>query len=203
MALGDSTKGAAAVKDYRVPQMMRLAHLEVHVTRASLGLRHMMLGRDAAERKAALDEILERKRRADETMKAVEEGALTPVGRTEAARIRAVYDAFWEVGVANLKLVVDGRYAEGFAMLVERTVGLRNRLVDAVYAERKRQDAMIEQEMDALAAREGTTRNLIVVRRCADRAAGGLRRLDAAAGDPAAGHGPRRTAALHGCGRRG
>jgi len=39
VALGDSTRGAADVKDDLMPQMMRLADLEVHFTRASLGLR--------------------------------------------------------------------------------------------------------------------------------------------------------------------
>ncbi|MFM1988809.1 MAG: hypothetical protein RJA99_1766 [Pseudomonadota bacterium] len=161
-ALGHSTQGAAKLKNYRVPQMMRLADLEVHITRASLGLRHMMLGRGEAERQAALDEILERKRLADETMKAVEDGALTQTGRVEAAKIRPVYDAFWEVAAANLKLVIDGRNTEGFAMLVDRTVGMRNRLVESVHAERKRQDLMLKKEMGELAESETGTRNAIV-----------------------------------------
>ncbi len=161
-ALGNATQGAAKLKNYRVPQMMRLADLEVHITRASLGLRHMMLGRDEPERKAALDEILERKRKADEMMKAVETGALTPAGKVEAEKMRPVYDAFWEVASANLKLVVDGRNAEGFAMLVDKTVGVRNRLVDAVHKERTRQETKLKEEMEALAAQESITRNLVV-----------------------------------------
>jgi methyl-accepting chemotaxis protein len=162
VALGSATHGAAKLKEYRVPQMMRLADLEVHITRASLGLRHMMLGRDATERKTALDDILERKRLADQTMKAVEDGALTQTGKAEAAKIRPIYDAFWTTAADNLKLVVDGRNAEGFAMLVERTVGMRNRLVDAVHSERARQEAMLQQEMAELAAAESGTRNAIV-----------------------------------------
>ena len=162
IALGSATQSAAKLKHYRVPQMMRLADLEVHITRASLGLRHMMLGRDEAERKAALDEILERKRRADETMKAVEAGALTPAGKAEAAKIRPVYDAFWEVASTNLKLVIDGRNAEGFAMLVDRTVGMRNQLIGVVHAERTRQDTKLKEEMDSLAAQESGTRNMVV-----------------------------------------
>ncbi|MEI7447285.1 MAG: methyl-accepting chemotaxis protein, partial [Burkholderiales bacterium] len=161
-SLGKTTDGAAKIKNYRVPQMMRLADLEIHITRASLGLRHMMLGRDAAERKAALDEILERKRLADEAMKAVEDGAMTPTGKAEAAKIRPIYDGFWQVAAANLQLVIDGRNAEGFAMLVDRTVGARNTLVAAVHAERKRQDVKIKDEMAELAASEAGTRNLIV-----------------------------------------
>ena len=161
-ALGSATQEAARLKNDRVPQMMRLADLQIHITRASLGLRHMMLGRDAAERKTALDDILNRKRLADASMKAYEEHALTKKGEAAAATIRPIYDAFWKVATVNLQLIIDGRDADGFAMLADETVGVRDRLVEAVHGDRKRQDTLLHEEFSELAARESGTRNAIV-----------------------------------------
>ena len=161
-SLGSATESAAKLKDYRVPQMMRLADLEVNLTHSGLSLRHAMLGRTPAERSASLADAEERKRLADESMKAIETGALTDIGKAEAAKIRPIYDAYWQVAAVNMKRVADGQDAEAYALLVERTIDARKKLVTAVRAERDRQNASLKSEMAELSARESRTRNAIV-----------------------------------------
>lgn len=161
LVMGKSTERSLKVKTYRVPQMQRLADVEIQTTRLSLSLRHGMLARNDAEHAAAIDEVRRRVRLAQEGVDAIDRGARTSSGREAVARIRAAWSNLTAVGGENLALVEAKRHAEAFAFLTEKTVPARDVLLRALHDERERQFEKLGEEYAVIEADAARTRSVL------------------------------------------
>ena len=168
LMLGQVTARAGMVQRTRVPQLQRIAELELNVTRASLQLRHAILARTPEEKATALADVAERRRLLEATLAAFGEGMTTDDGRKAFAPLPGLMQAFWAVGAENVKLIEAGKKDEAFAFLADKTVPARNLLLSPLAAEKKRQGEALNQGMgvvieDALMARDAVLGAVLVL----------------------------------------
>ncbi|MEI7444487.1 MAG: methyl-accepting chemotaxis protein [Burkholderiales bacterium] len=150
---------AESVRVTRVPQLQRIAELELNVTRASLQLRHAILARTDAEREAALADVAEKKRLLEERLEEFGQGMITAVGRAAFAPLPALMREFFAAADENVALILSGDKARAFAFLADRTVPVRNRLLAPLAAEKTRQGDVLTADLaevsdDARASRD-------------------------------------------------
>jgi len=134
----------------RAPQLQRMAALELDVTRVSLQLRHAMLARTPEELAATLADIGGMRTRIDETLKTYATELLTADSRERFAKVAPLVARFWETGEANLQHVREGRKAEAFGFLVERTIPARNALLVELAEAVKDQQAGLAADVRAM-----------------------------------------------------
>jgi methyl-accepting chemotaxis protein len=113
----------------RVPQMQRVADIEITVTRTSLQLRHAMLSRTPEELAATLADVNRLRKRMDSLMVDYEKGSTSEEARQRFAPLPGLASRFWEAGEANIALIQSGDKAGAFAFLVDKTIPERNRLL--------------------------------------------------------------------------
>jgi len=102
-----------------------MASLELTVTRTSLQVRHAMLSRTPEERAATLEDIGKLKTTFDGLMTEFEKALSTEGGRKRFQAIKPAAAHFWAVGGQNIAMITDGKTAEAFAFLVDRTIPAR------------------------------------------------------------------------------
>ena len=142
----------------RVPQLQRVADVELDVTRVSLQIGHAMLVKTPADLAATLSDIGDKRKHMDNTMQAFETGMLTPAGREAFAKLLPLTKDFWDAGAANIKLIEAGKKDEAFTMLVDKTIPTRNRLLAALDTEMKRQGGALGAQLSSLENEASTTR---------------------------------------------
>ena len=124
---------AEAAGSRRVPQLMRLADLELSVTRVSLQIRHAMLVRTPEDLAVTFADIEGKRAHITATLSAfesdLEAGEDARRGLEEISRLTA---AFWAVGGENIRLIKSNSKDEAFAMLVDKTIPVRNQLLGAL-----------------------------------------------------------------------
>jgi len=120
---------ALRAESNRVPQLTRIAQVELNVTRVSLQLRHAMLARTPEERQAALDDIAAKRQLIDAGLAQYRDTLFTPKGKARYEPVPGLLAAFWKVGEANLDLIKQGRKEDAFAYLVDHTIPARNALL--------------------------------------------------------------------------
>ncbi|NRD59968.1 MCP four helix bundle domain-containing protein, partial [Corallococcus exiguus] len=130
---------AEIVRAYNVPQLQRIAELELNVTRVSLQLRHAILSRTPEELNATLADIADKRAQLQKTLKDFGDNMISDDGRQAFAPLPALMEDFWAIGGQNLQLVQAGRKDEAFALLVDRTIPARNRLLAPLAKEKERQ----------------------------------------------------------------
>lgn len=150
--LNEVVSKAEATGDRRVPQLMRMAELELNVTRVSLQLRHAMLSRTPEEQAATLADVAARRKHIEETLAAYEKNLFTPAGRERFATLPPVVANFWRVGEENLKLIQAGKKDEAFAFLVDKTIPARNQLLDQLAQTVKYQNQGLAEDIDLIEA---------------------------------------------------
>ena len=97
---------ANAVETRRVPQLQRIAAIELDITRVSLQLRHALLGRTPEEQTAALDDIGVKRRQLDKTIAEYEQDLLTDDERQRFAKLKPLMAAFWVILSPDSKVSV-------------------------------------------------------------------------------------------------
>ncbi|MDT7837102.1 methyl-accepting chemotaxis protein [Aquabacterium sp. OR-4] len=132
--IGRETERIAA---QRVPQLERVAELELNVTRTSLQLRHAMLARTPQEREATLAQIGELRQHIDKGAAAYAKAAIDDEERRRSADVATQLSSFWQVGAANLELVKKGDTAAAFGFLVDKTIPARNQVLASLEAANK------------------------------------------------------------------
>ncbi|MFY8088674.1 MAG: methyl-accepting chemotaxis protein, partial [Rubrivivax sp.] len=140
-------KDAGAVKLNRVPQLQRVADIELNVTRASLQTRHLILARTPEEAAATLADIQRLVKGLDDAVDAFGKAMTTDAGRQAFKPMPALLEQFKQVATQNIELVQQGRKAEAFAFLVDKTIPARNALLAPLTAEKERQGAILNQEL--------------------------------------------------------
>ena len=120
--MGGLSTAADRINTVNVPQLQRIADLELNVTRVSLQLRHAILSRNPAELDAAMADI-GAKRSVLERELAVFGASMTDeAGRQAFAQLPGLMAAFWQAGEKNIALIRNGQRAEAFAFLVDITI---------------------------------------------------------------------------------
>ncbi len=153
--LGAVAEAAKDTAEVRVPQLGRIAAIELNITRVSLQVRHAMLSRSPEELAATLADITEKRRQIEQLIAEYDRSITTEKGRELFRRLEPAIAAFWQTGGANLKLVQDGQRPEAFAFLVEKTIPARNLVLQQAEAMVKYQRNMLEAELAGV-SREGS-----------------------------------------------
>ena len=146
----------------RVPQLGRMAALELNVTRVSLQVRHSILSRTPEELATTLADIGAKRKLIDEAMGEYEKSLLNDIGRERFAKVPPLLAAFWRVGEANLKLIQDGKKAEAFAFLVDKTIPARNELLVVLTDTVKFQNDALHKDVNGIEHDANATLNLLL-----------------------------------------
>jgi methyl-accepting chemotaxis protein len=120
---------ANSVATRRVPQLQRIASIELNMTRVSLQLRHALLGRTPEEQNAALADIGDKRTLISKAFAEYEKDLTDEAERERFARLPPLLAAFWHVGDTNIQMIKDGRITDGFGFLVDKTIPARDALV--------------------------------------------------------------------------
>lgn len=144
------------VRANNVPQLQRIAELELNVTRTSLQLRHAILARNPAELDEALRDIASKKTALLDGLSAFKAGMVDEAGRQAAAPLGALMDEFFAQAGVNIGFITAGKKEEAFAYLVDKTIPARNRLLAPLAAEKKRQIEDLSQGVESI---DSTTRS--------------------------------------------
>ncbi|WP_375184372.1 methyl-accepting chemotaxis protein [Aquabacterium sp.] len=160
--LNDVSELAKRAESNRVPQLNRVAQVELSVTRVSLQLRHAMLARTPQERQTALDDIAAKRLFIERELAQYRDMLFTEKGKARYAAVPGLVVAFWKEGDANVALIQEGRRDEAFAYLVEHTIPARNALLKVLNETVVYQsDALSHEIVDITQAVGSTTRLLI------------------------------------------
>jgi methyl-accepting chemotaxis protein len=149
-SLGNAAKQVDSVGDMRVPQMERISGVELDVTRVSLQLRHAMLVKTPSDVSATLNDIADKRKRIEATLAEFEKALFTAAGREAFAKIAPHAKEFWPIAESNIALIQAGKKDEALAMLVDKTIPARNRLLEALSAEKKRQLTVLGDELQEI-----------------------------------------------------
>ena len=160
--LGDVQRSASYIETSRVSQLEAASAMELNVTRVSLQLRHMMLARDPAERRAALDDIGTKRQALDGLLTQLTAGADSDDDRSRLAKLPELYQAFWRVGEANLQLIADGRTEEAFDFLLRQTIPARNAVLAVLDDTRRAQQSGLQADTRRLVGEAQHTLQLLV-----------------------------------------
>jgi methyl-accepting chemotaxis protein len=161
--MGSLLQHTVDVGGMRVPQLQRIAELELNVTRTSLQLRHAILARTPEEMKTALDDVAQKRKVLEETMESLGKSMVTPAGREAFAPLPDLAKAFWAIGTENIKLIEAGKKEEAFAFLADQTVPARNRLLMPLAKEKKRQAEHLEQDIQDIESEARQARNIALL----------------------------------------
>jgi len=126
-----------------VPQLARVAVIELNVTRTSLLARHAMLVKSPEDLKSTLDEVGRKRALIDEAMNGFRANVRSAKGISLFAELEQRVAAFWVVGEKNLGMTVDGRPDLAFEHLVGTVISSRNQLLESVAALREYQQGLL------------------------------------------------------------
>ncbi len=145
--MSQGARGAEITKAYRVPQLERVAAIELNVTRASLQVRHLILSRTPEEAATTLADIGRLLGVLDESVAAFGKATTDDAGRQAFVPIPGLLGQFKTTATQNVQLIQQGRKDEAFAFLVEKTIPARNALLGPLEAEKQRQSQLLAKEM--------------------------------------------------------
>ncbi len=152
----------ANTEEKRVPQLMEIASIELNVTRASLQLRHAILVKTPGELDATMADINAKRLAIDQALKKFESGVVTPDEGIFIEKFKLLIKDFWIVGEQNIQLILNGEKEAAFNFLVEKTIPVRNILLDASGAEKNRQSKQLKLELGSFGQKADTTLYQIV-----------------------------------------
>ena len=149
---------AKKTESLRVPQLQRMAAIQLNVTRTSLQLRHAMLSRTPEERAATMADVTKLKGTLDGLMAEYGKALATPKFRESFEAMKPLAAKFWEVGGENIALINAGKNADAFAFLVDRTIPARNAWLAEIAVMVKAQEDTLGNEIQEISASAASTR---------------------------------------------
>ncbi|GKT22488.1 methyl-accepting chemotaxis protein [Acidovorax sp. SUPP3334] len=161
--MGQTRDDAEVVRSTNVPQLQRIAALELNVTRVSLQLRHSILARSPQELSTTLADIAEKRQLLQKTLDEFGANMISDDGRKAYEPLPALMRAFWAVGEQNLALIQAGRKEEAFAFLVDQTIPARNRLLTPLGQEKDRQGERLSARINEVRENAATGRTVATV----------------------------------------
>ena len=138
----------------RVPQLQRMAAVELAVTRVSLQIRHAILSRTPEELASTLADIAAKKDFLAKTLADYESDIFSPADRERFDKIAPLAARFWSVGEPNIRLIQNGEKEKAFSYLVDSTIPARNELLGILHETAQFQEAALRGEIDEI---RGTT----------------------------------------------
>jgi methyl-accepting chemotaxis protein len=160
--LGQLTAHSDRVGSDRVPQLQRIAELELNVTRASLQLRHAILARTPEEMGVALADVGEKTRLLEEKLDEFGKAMVTKEGRDAYLPMPPLLSSFLKVAGENIALIREGKKAEAFVFLADQTVPARNLLLAPLNAEKIRQGKVLHSDLASVGGEAGLVRTLVI-----------------------------------------
>jgi methyl-accepting chemotaxis protein len=145
-----------------VPQLQRMAAVELNITRASLQLRHAMLSRTPEERAATLADVSRLKSKIDGLLREFEQALSTEGGQQRMEAMKPVIAEFWRVGSDNIALIKQGQTADAFAFLNNHTIPARNALLEQIAEAVVYQETTLRNDVAKLRQDATATRNAFV-----------------------------------------
>jgi methyl-accepting chemotaxis protein len=161
--LDDMAGVAVDASNRLVPQLGRVADIELNITRTSLLARHLMLVRTPADQKLTLDEIGEKRGLVEAAAKGFRENVVNPKARELFAELERRLETFWVIAATNLELTLAGRKEEAFDHLVSTLIPSRNRLLETIKALRTHQRDLLAESVDRAAVGVRQTKVLLGV----------------------------------------
>ncbi|MGC3986310.1 MAG: methyl-accepting chemotaxis protein [Pseudorhodoferax sp.] len=162
VALSTVSELADKTERLRVPQLQRMAALELNITRVSLQLRHAMLSRTPEELSTTLADIGEKHKLLDQMLADYDRDISSTEGRARFEAMTPLMRSFWQIGNANVALIQSGDRAGAFAMLVDQTIPARNALLQAIAETVQYQERWLRRELATTRQQADQTRLVIV-----------------------------------------
>jgi len=126
-----------------VPQLVRMAAVELNVSRVSLQARHAMLVRTQEDLRATLADIGVKRKIIDDAVAGFGQNVKSSKGKQLFAVLQDRLAEFWKIGGANLEMTAAGRKDDAFAHLVGTLIPARERLLASVVDLRQYQEALL------------------------------------------------------------
>ena len=139
--------------DVLTPQLLRMAEMELTLTRISLQARHAILARTPAELQATQAEIGQLAQRLDDLSDTFESSLSTERGRDLFNEVKARKTRFWEEAGRVIGHVEAGRRDQAFAHLVEKVIPARDAWLQAIAAQREFQQKLLVAGMNSVFGR--------------------------------------------------
>ena len=133
-----------------VPKQLRVARMELNVTRASLQIRHALLVRTPADLASTLGDIAEKRKIIDADLAAFATAAIAPDERAIYNELSAAFGSFWQLATGNLQIIEQGNKDGGFDFLVEKTIPARNVVLAVLAKENTAQEKRLERTLDTI-----------------------------------------------------
>ena len=162
IALSTVSELADRTERLSVPQLQRMAALELNITRVSLQLRHAMLSRTPEEMTTAIADIGEKRKLLNRTLDDFDRDISSAEGRTRFATMVPLVQRFWQVGESNIALIQSGERARAFAFLVDETIPARNALLKLIAETVQYQERRLRDELATMRQQADRTRLVIV-----------------------------------------
>ncbi len=145
-----------------VPHQLRLANMELNVTRSSLQLRHAMLVRTPDDLKTTLADIADKKKLIDADQLALEKSAVTAAEKADYAGLVQALGMFWQIAGQNIKLIEQGSKEESFDFLVAKTIPARNAVLEMLSQQKLRQNAALTASIEEIEAEAKQTLHSLI-----------------------------------------
>jgi methyl-accepting chemotaxis protein len=127
----------------RLPQLLRIADIELNTTVRAAQLRQGLLSRTPVDRDKATADAAERGVLLNDLLADYGKAIFTDSGRKAFAPLPALLQEYLAESDACLQLIKADRKDDAFALLVDRVIPARNKFLEPIGAEQKRQaDAM-------------------------------------------------------------
>jgi methyl-accepting chemotaxis protein len=146
----------------RVPQLDRIASIELNVTRVSLQVRHAILSRTPDELGATLADIGDKRKTLDSLLAEYDQAISSERGRELLDRLKPSVVAFWRTGEQNLRLIQDGSKEAAFAFLVDNTIPARNEVLTQTAELVKYQRSLLEGDLKRVNGEAAATWRVLV-----------------------------------------
>ncbi|MDP3230019.1 MAG: methyl-accepting chemotaxis protein [Acidovorax sp.] len=150
------------VAEETVPHQLRVATMELNVTRSSLQIRHAILVRTPADLDATLNDIGEKRKLIDSDQQALEKSARTPKDKEQAEDLAKAFKSFWQVAEQNIDVIKKGQKEEGFDLLVSKTIPARNAVLQMLNAQKQTQTERLAEQLSVIAADAQKTLMILV-----------------------------------------
>jgi methyl-accepting chemotaxis protein len=161
--MGMLIKDAQQVAGVRIPQLTRVANIEIEILTASATLRHAMLAPEDAQRDANIGEVLARKAEIEKLLGEFEANVLDQTARDSYNTMKGAIAAFWKGAAPVIPLVKDRDFSAAFKYLDNTIVPLRKLVLEATRAERARQSGRITDQINKVVWEASTTRKILMV----------------------------------------
>ncbi|WP_436134363.1 methyl-accepting chemotaxis protein [Acidovorax sp. LjRoot129] len=133
-----------------VPQQLRVARMELNVTRSSLQIRHALLVRTPADLASTVADIGEKRKIIEADLAAFASAAVAPEERAIYDELSAAFGSFWQLATGNLQLIEQGNKEAGFDFLVEKTIPARNVVLAVLAKQNIAQEKRLDLTLDTI-----------------------------------------------------